>query len=98
MKKNSILYGLKPKDKGIILEVISSIYEDEAKEVSTLGEFKEQLQKEKVDVVFVSQECFPLETNGDFLTETKIQHPYLSFVIIGERDIEVVVNYIKKGA
>jgi diguanylate cyclase (GGDEF)-like protein len=92
-----VLFALSKKDK----ETLTKEIDKEPKQTIQLydvNELKDFLNKNKVEYVFVNQKFFPLSSNGDLLTELKIKHPYIHFIIVGKMNIDLIVNYIKKGA
>ena len=98
MSIKCLLFGLAPQDKNVLVKEMSAGGKFAIIELKTLNEFKEHISKGQANFVFVNSHLFPLETNGDLLTEIKLQYPLISFVIVGEKEIDVAIDYAKKGA
>lgn len=92
-----IVFGLNSRDKKNLLKEISK-KSNQTIELYKIDELKDCLSSKQLSFVFVNQKYFPLETNGDILTELKLKHPYISFVIVGKKNVDLIVNYIKRGA
>jgi len=98
MHNKCLLFGLDSKDTAALLKEINKGGKCTIVEVCSLNELKECIQTGDVNIIFANKDLFPLEVNGDLLTEAKLQFPLISFVIVGQNEIDAAIEYVKKGA
>jgi diguanylate cyclase (GGDEF)-like protein len=98
MNYTCLVLGLNSKDKTVLEKEITKDGGCSLIEVQSPNELKNYIETGDVHFVFAHKEYFPLDMHGDLLTDAKLQYPMLSFVIIGKKEIDAAIDYVKKGA